>query len=474
MNIFADPSLKLSAAGKLQTRYSSEIESSPIGIGFETLDREMFQPEKCYDAVAAAGAKWARCQTGWNRCEPRQGEYDFTWLDDIVDNLLQRSIQPWFNLGYGNPVYMPDILSPTGVGYVPTGYDSDCLTAWEKFVMTLVKHFGERVKHWEIWNEPNLDLFWQPSQASGANYATLVAATAPIIKAVNPQAKISGCCSDIDVAFVQQALQAGIGNYLDSFAIHSYATLPEHNYFGNIAALRRLFQIYAPQIKLQQGECGYPSQTYNHQDSWLAPYFASEETQAKYVLRRIMLDSMVQLERISYFHIVDLTGRTYRLADGKARPPVRLGLLRGEDYTPKPAYNAFSNMASIFDGQCQSDQLYAVLKVDWALRQTGALPFLAPIIGTFVRRKYPLYAYYFPEDLQRCWPGMNNVTLQILLQQSGLQQMTKPIIIDGLSGQVYSLTVCEKTANGYLRIHGLPLTDYPLIITDAAAVDLTI
>ena len=472
MDIFADPSLKLVPAGTLKLHAAGEIDSSPLGIGFETLDREMFLPERCYDAVAGTGAKWARCQTGWNRCEPAKGVYDFAWLDDVVDNLLRRGVQPWFNLGYGNKLYMPGIPNDTGVGCVPTGYGEACLAAWKNFVAAIVRHFSGRVGHWEIWNEPNLDLFWQPSRASGKNFAELVAVTAPVIKAIAPEAKLSGCCSDIDAAFVQQALEAGIGGFLDGFAIHPYATLPERDYFSNVAALRRLFRIYAPHMTLQQGECGYPSQTYGHQDSWLTPYFASEETQAKYVLRRIVLDSMAGMERISYFHIADLIGRIYRLADGKARPPIRLGLLRGEDYTPKPAYYAFTRMAAVFDGQCRADDLYAVLKVDWALRQTGALPFLAPVVGTFIRRGYPLYAYYFPEDLERGWPGMNQTILTALSQQPGLRKIETPVLIDGLSGNVYSIADYENDDNGYLQIKGIPLTDYPLMITDAAAVEI--
>jgi hypothetical protein len=395
--------------------------------------------------------------------------YDFAWLDGVVDNLLRRGVQPWFNLGYGNPVYMPGIPSPTGVGCVPTGYGEECLAGWKKFVAAIASHFLGRVRHWEIWNEPNIDLFWQPSRASGRHYAELVALTAPVIKAADPQAVLSGCCSDIDIAFIQEGLDAGLGDYLDGFAVHPYATLPEQDYFTRIAAVRRLFRLRAPHMKLRQGECGYPSQTYHHQDSWLVPYHASEATQARFVLRRIVLDSMARMETISYFHIVDLIGRVYRLADGKARPPIRLGLLRGEDYTPKPSYTAFAHMAAIFDGECRAEELYAVLKVDWALRQTGGLPSLAPIIGTFTRRDYPLYAYYFPEDLQRGWAGMNNVTLQVLAAPAGLRPIENPVLIDALSGAIYAPTDRETAATGYLQFHGLPLTDYPLIITDADA-----
>ena len=55
--------------GKLKTYKSSEIKDSYISIGFECLDRELFKAEKCYEPLGKTGVKYARCQTGWCRCE---------------------------------------------------------------------------------------------------------------------------------------------------------------------------------------------------------------------------------------------------------------------------------------------------------------------------------------------------------------------------------------------------------------------
>ena len=85
--------------GKLKNLTSDKIEKSAVGIGFECLDRQVFDPEKCYDKLAATGAKYARCQTGWIRCEKQKGVYTFEWLDSVIDNLLCRGIQPWLNIG---------------------------------------------------------------------------------------------------------------------------------------------------------------------------------------------------------------------------------------------------------------------------------------------------------------------------------------------------------------------------------------
>ena len=55
--------------GRLKTYTSKEIENSYVSIGFECLDRDLFNPEKCYDLLAESGVKYARCQTGWAKCE---------------------------------------------------------------------------------------------------------------------------------------------------------------------------------------------------------------------------------------------------------------------------------------------------------------------------------------------------------------------------------------------------------------------
>ena len=92
---------------KLPQKTSREIKNSLMGLGFETLDRQTFNPKDFYDLVGETGIKHVRCQTGWIRCERVRGQYDFSWLDDIVDSLAQRGIRTWFSLSYGNPLYTP-------------------------------------------------------------------------------------------------------------------------------------------------------------------------------------------------------------------------------------------------------------------------------------------------------------------------------------------------------------------------------
>ena len=81
--------------GKLKTRSSQEIVKSKIGIGFECLDRQMWDDnDEAYRLVGELGVKHARVQTGWSRCEEVKGQYDFAWLDRVVNKLLEQGVQP--------------------------------------------------------------------------------------------------------------------------------------------------------------------------------------------------------------------------------------------------------------------------------------------------------------------------------------------------------------------------------------------
>ena len=149
---------ELESVGKLRTLKSSKIQSSPLSVGFEVLDRKRFDPTKTYDHLGNLGVKWARCQTGWNRCEQTKGEFTFEWLDEIVNSLLKVGVQPWFNLGYGNKLYTPKKPDDTSVGWAPV-FEEEPRQAWLRFVGKLADHFArprevlgnlERTEHLRI------------------------------------------------------------------------------------------------------------------------------------------------------------------------------------------------------------------------------------------------------------------------------------------------------------------------------------
>ena len=105
--------------GTFAPRSSKQIRASKIGVGFECVERKMWDDtEELYRAAGELGVKHARVMTGWFRCEREKGVYDFEWLEKIVDKLLAQGIRPWFCVCYGNKLYC-DSPADDAAGYPP-------------------------------------------------------------------------------------------------------------------------------------------------------------------------------------------------------------------------------------------------------------------------------------------------------------------------------------------------------------------
>lgn len=440
----------LRPAGQIKPVPSSEIQASPLSVGFETLDRKHFDPARTYPHLAKLGVKWARCQTGWCRCEPKPGTFDFRWLDDVVDGLLKIGIEPWFNLGYGNRLYTPKADDEAAVGWAPV-FDEAPRKAWLRFTGRLAEHFKDRVRHWEIWNEPNIKTFWRPEKPDPADYVRLVKITVPEIRKRIPQAVIiGGAFAGIPMSYIDGCLAAGLADHVDKISYHPYRAIPEKGYVPQIKALRGHVAKHNPRVKLWQGENGCPSKGGPESVGALSRLDWTEARQAKWLLRRILIDLRLGVELTSYFHTIDLVG--YR---GKTNFK---GLLRGKDYSPKPAYAAYQCLCALFDAQTKGIH-------DLELELVGQKKVKLQE-AWFTRKERGLVAYWFPADLQKSWKAR---TLALRIKTPSPANIAKPILIDPLTRKVYPLDRAKRAGQS-LGVDGLPLLDYPLIIADASVV----
>lgn len=422
----------LQALCKLTPRPSSTIQASPLSVGYETLDRQHFDPLKTFPHAAKLGVKWARCQTGWARTEKERGSYDFAWLDEVVDGLLKIGIQPWFNLGYGNPLYTPE-ADATAVGWAPV-FDPAAMEGWKNYTAALAAHFKGRVRHYEIWNEPNITAFWKPGKPDAAAYTKLVQDTAPVIRQCVPDAVIIGCAfARMPLDYLETCLKSGLAGHVDVISYHPYREVPEAGYEEDVRNLRELLAKYgAAHLKLWQGECGCPSQAGGA--GALSKTDWNETRQAKWLLRRILSDLRLGIDLTSYFLIVDLVG--YRGSTNWK------GLLRGSDYTPKPAYFAYRNLCALFDaGTVRAD----------APAQVEAADGTPAVTASFRRKGEPLDVYWTPADLTKDLPPQK-------VRVTVANKPASPALLDPLSGQVYRIASFEE----------LPLADFPLIIGSEA------
>ena len=119
-----------------------------LGVGMECLDRDLWDHVPAMPHLKELGIKRVRLQSGWARTEKVKGEYDFAWLDKIVDDLSAIGVEPWVCVSYGNPLYAASEegkQSYTGQNMFPMRSEAG-KAAWGAYVKALVARYKNRVR----------------------------------------------------------------------------------------------------------------------------------------------------------------------------------------------------------------------------------------------------------------------------------------------------------------------------------------
>lgn len=141
-----------------------------------------------------------------------KAEYNFTYLDLIMDNYLEVGIKPFIELGF-----MPDKMASgkqtvfywKGNVTPPKDYN-----AWAELVKEtlrhLIKRYGENeVLTWpiEVWNEPNLRGFWE--NADMDEYFKLFECSFKAVKEVDARLRVGGpaICGVDDERWIRSFLE---------------------------------------------------------------------------------------------------------------------------------------------------------------------------------------------------------------------------------------------------------------------------
>jgi len=458
----------LTKIGKVTPISSKDVKSSQFGVGFEKLDRNVFDPEKAYDKVAALGVKKIRLQSGWLRTETEKGVYHFEWLDSIVDNLVKRGLEPWICLCYGNALYTKEAKTSFGsVGYHPMKTKTE-RDAWVKYVTACVKRYADRVEWFEIWNEP--EWCWRP-EINGKQYGEFSILTAKAIRKAAPKAKImGGCICAYRPKWIQDCFETGCLDYYDAVTYHCYYP-DEALVAGNVRFLKAAIHQYRPGLPVIQGETGCQSREGGagalHLLAW------TEDKQARYLARSAFQHLSMGALFTSYFSSLDMI-EALRGIVGDVSTYLDygyFGLLSAEfdkngratgTYTPKPSYYAYQTIASVFRN---SPELCDLPIRDTTENHpnprlcTTAEDRLCDQETVGFRRENGSCAlvYWHPSHLIRT-TYESSVSVQTYLTE-------KARIVDLLTGDVYDIPEerIEVDDKARVLLH-LPLADYPIAL----------
>ncbi len=297
---------------------STELDpSSPFGVGMY-LYRWHGHPQakakmnELATLARHAGVKWTREEIDWHRTEPKKGEFDWKFYDDLIDVAHANGISIYGLLCYWSYYSKKD---------TPEGVDEYC--QWARQV---VRRYKNHIKHWEIWNEPNI-FFWSGPKEL---YFSMLAKAYDAIKAEDPEAQVLGCSTaGIDVDFIKRTMAAGAN--FDALTIHPYRG--ELNDLQFIQELRDVKALVGGR-PVWITEMGWPSDRFGG---------TSERRQASFVARTYLTSvASGAVASVSWYDFRNDGNDPYY-------NEFNFGMVRN-DLRPKPAYRALATIANTLAG----------------------------------------------------------------------------------------------------------------------------
>ncbi|WNR46089.1 hypothetical protein [Paenibacillus roseipurpureus] len=463
-----DLPIDLPYIGCVRSRRTDEIESSNWMLGCETLDRDYADYHQYKEYISALGIKVLRMQGGWAKTEKVQGIYDWTWMDNIIHDAVDRGFMPWLQTGYGNPIYPGGGGENLGAG-MPLSQEA--LAAYENWVVALVTRYKEKVKDWEVWNEPNFsdNLVNTPEITADFNIRT-----ATIIKRIQPDARISALAlGHIDVEYVERFFaylsEKKSIELFHNVTYHDYVYNPDANKLA-VYKMRQIVEKFAPGMIMRQGENGAPS--VGGTGGALSNYNWCEVTQAKWDIRR-MLENLGNDIECSIFGIIDMNYS----GNGPIRRKNTKGIVESafdnQAVRPKIAYYAIQHVTSIFDHTLERLKM---LKHTYHIAPSGSRSAYSlntdRSISVYGYRnkdsQKQLYAMWADDAIPRDEHELNCLEFNV---ENG--NFDEPVYVDMITGGVYEIPAEQWRKQGDVyTFKNIPVYDSPILVVDRTLISM--
>jgi len=187
--------------------------AAEVGVNVAATSGDFFHNHAVLKALRDSKPAWVRVFLGWNGLEPAQGAYNtaeianYQHFFDALPAGTKIDVDVWGSPGWANG----------GSSNVATPPTSDA--AYAGFVNYLANAFHGRVAAWEIWNEEDNSGWWS---GTPAQYVALLKAAYPAIKSADPSATvIVGGLTGNDGAYLNQLYAAGAKGSFDAVGVHT-------------------------------------------------------------------------------------------------------------------------------------------------------------------------------------------------------------------------------------------------------------
>ena len=312
-----------------------------------------------------------RISFGWDAIETEKSKFDWLFWDDFVKMAVD---------DYG-------ITLVPYICYTPrwnSRGENDSLFFWNYppkdfnefgvFMTHLVDRFKDRIKTWELWNEPDIEIYWQ---GSVKEFAEFIKIGADAVKKADPTSKVVLGGLAYDPYFLLHLFRDyGLSPYIDIVNCHNYYETwhrhPIESITEYINEISDIIWRYGNNQSLWMAEVGYSTfrKGAKVSDSYSA-YYEYEHTpeyQAVDLFKTLTLAiSTEKLSAITWYELKDLPPSEGVIGDNDNN---RFLGVAYPDWKDKPAAKSLEFFNSLFSQKYKSidDKVYLISPIGFDSR----------------------------------------------------------------------------------------------------------
>ncbi|HHW87457.1 MAG TPA: hypothetical protein GX400_14780 [Chloroflexi bacterium] len=178
--------------------------------------------------LRAAGFGWVRLHFNWSAIEPAPGRFDWSETDRLVAAITNAGLEPVVVLNT-----TPDwALAPEDAVAANRLAPPSDFTDFARFAAAFARRYGDRVRYYQLWDEPNIAPHWGARHINPVGYAQMLRTAAPAVRAADADAVIlaaalaptadRGHLAIDEVYFLQRMLAAGAAPFFDVVAVQPF------------------------------------------------------------------------------------------------------------------------------------------------------------------------------------------------------------------------------------------------------------
>ena len=197
-----------------------------IGIAVGLADLSTADLNRSLDDIKNIGVTWVRFDVDWSNIEADgPGKYNWAAYDRVAQGITSRGLYPLAIIDY-TPEWARQSGCTASSKCAPANPD-----AFAQFAGLATTRYAKMgVHHWEVWNEPNVNDYFQPSP-NAALYTTILKGAYTAIKRADPGATVltagtaPAASDDVNINardFLTAIYANGGKGYFDAVAHHPY------------------------------------------------------------------------------------------------------------------------------------------------------------------------------------------------------------------------------------------------------------